>query len=322
MRSRSALASVLVWLCVLVRCATGSVTCRCEELTLPENPRDSVVGEVRRTRVQSGESLLEIARAYDIGHDQIVLANPHLNRWVPPPGSEVTIPSQYILPPGRREGIVINLGELRLYFFPPNARVTYTFPISIGDLDWRTPLGTTKVTAKAVNPSWSPPKSIKEEHFLEGEELPDFVPGGDPENPLGHFALRLGIPGYLIHGTNDRRSFGIGMRVSHGCIRLYPENMARLFELVKVGTPVRIIDQSVKVGWLDNALFVEIHRPLELRDEATPPGPSISDLVDTLHSSITREVSVQTRVLAHAYQLGNGIPTVIGAETGTPEGPP
>ena len=109
------------------------------------------------------------------------------------------------------------------------------------------------------------------------------------------------------------------MRVSHGCIRLYPENMERLFELVKVGTSVRILDQSVKVGWLDNSLFVEIHHPLELRDEPTPLGPSISDLVETLESSITRDVNLRTRILAQAYQLGNGIPTVIGTTTGAIE---
>ena len=319
MRSQGAGFNALGSILIVVWVGVGSVTGWCEELALPDNPRDSVIGEVRHTRVQQGESLLEIARAYDIGHDQIILANPHLNRWVPPPGSEVTIPSQYIIPPGRRDGIVINLSELRLYFFPPKAGVVHTFPISIGDLDWRTPLGTTKIIAKTENPSWSPPKSIKEEHLLQGEELPDSIPGGDPENPLGQFALKLGIPGYLIHGTNDRRSFGIGMRVSHGCIRLYPENMERLFELVKVGTSVRILDQSVKVGWLDNSLFVEIHHPLELRDEPTPLGPSISDLVETLESSITRDVSLQTRVLAQAYQLGNGIPTLIGTTTGTTE---
>ncbi len=286
-----------------------------ERLAEPTNPSDSVIGEVSTTKVEPGESLLEIARQFDIGHDQIILANPSLNRWIPDVGATVTIPSSYILPPGPREGIVLNLAELRLYYFDRSAHSIYTFPVSIGDLDWRTPLGKTHVAAKQRNPTWYPPRSIREEHAEEGDDLPHMIPGGDPDNPLGLFALKLGIPGYLIHGTNDRRSFGIGMRVSHGCIRLYPENIAELFDIVKVGTPVRIIDLPVKVGWLGDDLYVEIHRPLELPDEPTPAPPTIPELVDTLRHSLRKEANIDIPALARAYHLGNGIPTKVGEAT-------
>lgn len=286
-----------------------------ERLAEPTNPSDSVIGEVSTTKVEPGESLLEIARQFDIGHDQIILANPSLNRWIPDVGATVTIPSSYILPPGPREGIVLNLAELRLYYFDRSAHSIYTFPVSIGDLDWRTPLGKTRVAAKQRNPTWYPPRSIREEHAEEGDDLPHMIPGGDPDNPLGLFALKLGIPGYLIHGTNDRRSFGIGMRVSHGCIRLYPENIAELFDIVKVGTPVRIIDLPVKVGWLGDDLYVEIHRPLELPDEPTPAPPTIPELVDTLRHSLRKEANIDIPALARAYHLGNGIPTKVGEAT-------
>lgn len=283
-----------------------------ERLSEPTDPHDSVIGEVSTTRVQPGESLLDIARQFDIGHDQIILANPSLNKWVPDVGASVTIPSSYIIPPGPREGILLNLGELRLYYFDRIGHSIYTFPVSIGDLDWRTPLGRTRVVSKQPNPTWYPPRSIREEHAKEGDELPQMIPGGDPDNPLGLFALKLGIPGYLIHGTDDRRSFGIGMRVSHGCIRLYPENIEELFKLVKVGTPVRIIDLPVKVGWEGDDLYVEIHRPLELPDESTPPPPTIPELVDTLRHSLTKEAEIDIPALARAYHLGNGIPVRVG----------
>ena len=240
-----------------------SSTALSEEFSLPEGRQDGVIGEIRYTRVWRGDTLLDIARSFDLGHDQIIRANPKLNRWVPRIGAEVTLPSLYILPSAPRQGLVLNLAELRLYYYPPGQRVVHTFPVSIGDYDWRTPLGRTKIVAKQVDPSWYPPKSIREEHAADGEDLPVMIPGGDPDNPLGHFALKLGIPSYLIHGTDQRRSFGIGMRVSHGCIRLYPEDIETLYSMTRVGANVAIIDQPVKAGWLDETLYLEVHQPLD-----------------------------------------------------------
>jgi L,D-transpeptidase ErfK/SrfK len=174
------------------------------------------------------------------------------------------LPTRYILPDTPREGLVLNIAELRLYYYPKagvdGERVVYTYPVSIGRMDWKTPLGITRVTGKETDPAWRPPASIKAEHAAQGDILPDVVPGG-PDNPLGRHALRLALPSYLIHGTN--RPHGIGMRVTHGCVRMYPEDIEGLFGMVPVGTPVRLIDQPVKVGRINGHWLVEAHEPLE-----------------------------------------------------------
>lgn len=282
-----------------------------EELPLPSSKTESVVGEVAYTRVWHGDSLLDIARNFDIGYGQIIRANPRLNRWVPRVGAEVVLPSMYILPPGERRGIVLNLAELRLYYYPPRGNTVHTYPVSIGDYDWRTPLGRTKIVAKQVEPPWYPPKSIREEHLQEGDELPTMIPGGDIDNPLGHFALKLGIPGYLIHGTDERRSYGIGMRVSHGCIRLYPEDIAKLFALVSVGTPVTIIDQPVKAGWLNDELYLEVHYPIPEEDGDDIAEADLNDVIRVISPLLTSEVELDPDQVDAALRVGDGIPVAI-----------
>jgi len=284
-----------------------------EELPLPPSRRESVVGEIRYSLVRRGDSLLDIARAFDIGHDEILLANPRLNRWVPRVGAEVTIPSLYILPPGERRGIVLNLAELRLYFFPTGKDVVYTFPVSIGNYDWRTPQGITKIVSKQINPPWYPPKSIREEHAEDGDELPLMIPGGDEENPLGGFALKLGIPGYLIHGTDQRRSFGIGMRVSHGCIRLYPEDIEQLFSMVPVGTTVRIIDQPVKSGLRDNQLFLEVHQPLSEDRDPSLRELRVEEVMEDLRPYIREGIDIDTGMVEMIVRRGDGIPVAVSS---------
>ncbi len=282
-----------------------------EELPLPISKRDNVVGELRYTLVARGDSLLDIARAFDVGHDEILLANPLLNRWVPKVGAEVMIPSLYVLPAGERKGIVLNLAELRLYFFPPGKQVVHTFPVSIGDYDWSTPQGTTRVVSKQVNPPWYPPKSIREEHAEDGEELPLMVPGGDPDNPLGEFALKLGLPGYLIHSTDQRRSFGIGMRVSHGCIRLYPEDMERLFSMVPVGTPVRIIDQSVKAGILNDQVFLEMHQALIEDGGPTVGRPNVDEVLERLRPYQREGFDINPDTVDEMWRRSDGVPMAV-----------
>lgn len=277
-----------------------------EEFFTPDDPSDSVIGDITFTSARRSDTLLDIARAFDLGHDQIIQANPGLNRWLPPPGADVLLPRRYILPPGPRKGIVINLAELRLYFFPPNSNTVFTYPVSIGDLDWRTPLGTTIIVSKERDPAWFPPESIRAEHFDEGEELPTMIPGGAPDNPLGQYALKLGIKGYLIHGTDERRSFGIGMRVSHGCIRMYPEDIEELFELVKVRTPVRIIDEPIVVGWRDDDLFLAVHRPLD--DQEAPYPPSFQSLLEQLRAALTESAEFDPQEALRVFALGNSIP--------------
>jgi L,D-transpeptidase ErfK/SrfK len=286
-----------------------------EELSLPTHKGEAVVGDVRYTMVWHGDSLLDIARTFDIGYGQIIRANPRLNRWIPRVGAEVVLPSMYILPRGERRGIILNLAELRLYYYPPRGTTVHTFPVSVGDYDWRTPLGKTKVVAKQVDPPWYPPKSIREEHLENGDELPAMIPGGDPDNPLGHFALKLGIPGYLIHGTDQRRSYGIGMRVSHGCIRLYPEDIETLYTLVSVGTPVTIVDQPIKAGWRDDNLYLEVHHPLGEEGEEDFIEPDLHDVITIISPFIEPGVEIDADQVDAALRLGDGIPVAIASRT-------
>ncbi|MGD8589853.1 MAG: L,D-transpeptidase family protein [Chromatiales bacterium] len=220
---------------------------------------DDVVGETFEYRTRYEDTFSDIARLYDIGFREMKDANPEVDPWVPGEGTEIVIPQKYILPSGPRTGIVINLAELRLYYFPKDRPQVITHPLGIGREGWNTPVGTTNIIGKKKDPSWTVPDSILKEHAEDGRPLPSVVPPG-PDNPLGGYAMYLGIKGYLMHGTN--KPYGVGMRVSHGCIRLYPEDIEQFFQIVPVGTPVRIINQPYKAGWRNGELYVEAHRPL------------------------------------------------------------
>jgi L,D-transpeptidase ErfK/SrfK len=209
------------------------------------------------------DTFVKIARAYDLGFQELVQANPGVSPWLPGEGTKIVLPTRFVLPQAPRIGIVINLPELRLYYFPDgdSGRVI-THPISIGRMEWRTPLGLTEVYSKAENPSWYPPQSIRDERAAQNRPLAAVVPPG-PDNPLGKHAMRLAIPGYLIHGTN--MPAGVGMRVTHGCIRMFPEDIEALYDEVPVGTPVRIVNQPVKLGRSGSDYYLEAH---PLLDEA------------------------------------------------------
>ncbi|MCO6428883.1 MAG: L,D-transpeptidase family protein [Nitrosomonas communis] len=231
---------------------------------LPPSDID-IFGQVTVVAASREETLLDIARRYSIGQDEMLLANPLVDRWLPPEGAEVVIPGRYIFPHAERTGLVVNLPEMRLYYFPKAGKgkkpVVITYPISIGRMDWRTPLGRTSIIRKQKDPTWTPPQSLKDEAIAAGNPpLPNIVPPG-PNNPLGRHALYLGTAGYLIHGTD--KPFGIGMRVTHGCLRMYPEDIEELFDQVPTGTPVQLVNQPIKLGWLADSLFIELHPPLE-----------------------------------------------------------
>ena len=215
---------------------------------LPEE--GNMVGQVYTVTATEEDTLLDIARAHNVGYEEIRMANPDTSLWVPGEGTEVTIPGQYILPDETRSGIVINVAELRLYYYPEVAegetpRVE-TYPIGIGRDAYNTPLGITETTMRLENPAWYPPESIRREAAERGDPAPAVVPPG-ADNPLGEYAILLDIPGYLIHGTNQPD--GIGMRASRGCIRMHPEDIESVFWRVPVGTQVNIIDSPIKVGW-------------------------------------------------------------------------
>jgi len=235
-----------------------------EIFELPPEGYD-VIGAVSTISARQEDTLVDIARRHGLGYEDIVRANPDVNIWLPGKGTEIVLPTRYILPAGPREGVVLNLAEYRLYYYPEpkdgEAADVMTYPISIGRMDWETPLGLTTVISKVRNPTWYPPQSVRDEHAADGKSLPRIVPPG-PKNPLGKYAMRLGLPGYLIHGTN--RPAGVGMRVTHGCVRMFPEDIDFLFGHIDVSTKVRIVNEPVKIGWYGDALVMEVHPVLKV----------------------------------------------------------
>jgi L,D-transpeptidase ErfK/SrfK len=232
-------------------------------LPAPDRPGDSLIGsspqDVKYVAAREEDTLIDIASKFKLGQDEIVLANPNVDRWLPRQGTPVRIPTSFVLPDAPHEGIVINLPEMRFYYYPDATRVI-TYVIGIGRVDWKTPLGKTRIQDKIANPSWTPPASVIAEHLADGDVLDPYYPPG-PDNPLGLFAFHLGIPGYLIHSTN--RVNGVGMRVSHGCIRMYPDDIEQFFPLVKPGTQVNLVNQPIKVGWHHDTLYLETYPELE-----------------------------------------------------------
>ena len=232
--------------------ATGALASEAElpkgHFLLPD--AGNMVGEVYTVTASEEDTLLDIAREHNVGYEEIRMANPDTSIWVPGEGTEVTIPSQFILPDEPRTGIVINVAELRMYYYPEvedgEAPRVETYPIGIGRDAYNTPLGITETTMRLENPAWYPPESIRREAAERGDAPPAVVPPG-PDNPLGQYAILLDIPGYLIHGTNQPD--GIGMRASRGCIRMHPEDIESVFWRVPVGTQVNIIDAPIKLGW-------------------------------------------------------------------------
>ena len=220
-----------------------------------------VVGKSQIILAEYEDTFIKLARQYNLGYEELVQANPSVDPWLPGEGTEIVLPTHFVLPKVPRQGIVINLPELRLYYYPDgdSGRVI-THPISIGRMEWGTPLGRSEIVSKTLNPTWYPPESIRQEHAADNRPLPKVVPPG-PDNPLGKHALRLSLPGYLIHGTN--KPSGLGMRVTHGCIRMFPEDIEALFENVPVGTPVRIVNQPYKIGWTNDGFYLEAHPPLD-----------------------------------------------------------
>lgn len=244
--------------------ALATSTAHALTLTAPDRPGDSVVGsppyEVKYVAAKYEDTLIDIAVEHHLGQDEIVLANQNVDRWLPGAGTPVRIPTSFILPNAPRQGIVVNLPEMRIYYYP-NASQVVTYAIGIGrENNWKTPLVKTQIAGKMENPSWTPPPSIIAEHLADGDVLEPYYPPG-PDNPLGLFAFRLGIPGYLIHST--QKTNGIGMRVSHGCMRMYPEDIEKFFPMVRVGTTVNIVNQPIKVGWYHDTLYMAVYPQLE-----------------------------------------------------------
>ncbi len=227
-------------------------------------PGQDIVGALQIVKVRKGETLSDIGRRFNVGLGEMTRANPNVDPWIPKPGTAVVVPTRYVLPDAPHRGIVVNLAAMRLFYFPPHKRgkpqILITHPVGIGRQGWKTPQGMTHVLWHEKNPVWRVPPSIIAEHLQEGDKLPK-VMGPGPDNPLGDYALHLGWPGYLIHGTN--KPVSVGLRVSHGCVHLFPEDIAQIFKMVPNGTEVRMVNQPYVFGWDDGRLYLQSSGPLE-----------------------------------------------------------
>lgn len=282
----------------------------------------SVVGNLSTVIVRENENVADLANRYKTGFQDLLIANPDAHHWSPQKDSKYIIPSQYILPQEDYNGIILNLAELRLYYYMPSSdlyenRKVLTYPVGIGRLDWKTPLGETFIKSKVANPSWFPPKSIILEHEERGEILPRVVKAG-PDNPLGKYALKLAVDGgYLLHGTNKKH--GIGMMVSHGCIRLRNEDIETIFFNAAKGTRVKIINEPIKIGKYKDFLYMEVHA---FNNQEVYSNNQKNHLTtDNIYKPVTAVMnflennpnySIDWKKVFEVYESSLGIPKIIG----------
>ncbi|MDY0029249.1 MAG: L,D-transpeptidase family protein [Pseudobdellovibrionaceae bacterium] len=213
---------------------------------------DTYIGQMQEMTASYEDTLVHIGREYGVGFVEMRAANPTLDPWIPGAGAHIVIPTMNILPDAPREGVVINLAEMRLYYYKSPYEAPLTFPIGIGRDGLRTPMGATTIVRKKDGPTWTPTPRMRSED----PTLPMSVPPG-PENPMGSHALYLGFPTIAIHGTN--KPYGIGRRVSSGCIRMFPEDITQMFDMAPVGTKVTVVDQPIKSAWIGGSLYLEVH---------------------------------------------------------------
>ena len=284
------------------------------------DPAQQVVGEDLHIQTAYKDTLYDLARTYSLGSEELIRVNPKVDPWLPGEGTAILVPGRHILPPGAREGIVVNIAEHRLYYYPKPARhqpqQVITYPVSIGKMDWQTPIGETRVIQKQVDPVWIPTESVRAEHARDGDILPARVPPG-PQNPLGDRALRLaaGNGTYLIHGTNN--PIAVGLAVTHGCIRMYPEDIQALFPGVPVGTKVRIVNEPVKVAWVDGELLLEAHPPVDAEGQSYEPDlPTFESLLQVAVGDAT--VAINWDWAREVLGAANGVLATVGLEAELP----
>lgn len=273
-------------------------------------PGDSVIGQVKTIKAQPGLSLDDIARQYDIGYYEILEANPHVNPQNIKPYETITIPSQFILPDAPREGIVVNLAELRLYYYPAGTHVVQTYPIGIGMQGSNTPVGQYTIIEKEKNPIWYVPAQVQTAMIKQGWILPRSVPAG-PNNPLGDYAMRLNIPSYLIHGTNVPPT--IGRRASAGCMHMFPEDIAYLFPQVALKTSVTIVNQPFKAGWAGKQLYFQAREPLheDKRTLLSNYTPWWNQTIENAIAGINPQPTIDWQTVKQAGAQQSGVPVVV-----------
>jgi len=283
-----------------------------------------VVGVVQVVRATKDDTLSDIARRFNVGYEELLRANPKVDPWLPGEGREIVVPTQFILPDAPRTGLVINIAAMRIFYYPPVKRgeraIVITHPIGIGKVGWRTPEGVTKIVRRQKDPTWRVPESVRKEHHDNGEDL-DPVIGPGPENPLGKYAFYLQWPSYLIHGTN--KPAGVGLRSSHGCIRLYPEDIEQFYDLVPIGTQVRVVNQPFVFGWRDAQLYMQPFDVLEddTRDWAKAQRKLLSS---SLAARLQRELQAQKErvdwsLIASLASNPRGVPVPITDSAATME---
>ena len=270
----------------------------------------SVIGVSQSITAAGGETFVDLARRYSLGYNELVGANPTLDPWLIEPGTRVVLPTEWVLPRGAREGIVVNIPEMRLYYYlPPSnpadaAASVLSYPVGLGRQEWRTPLASFRVRGKTRNPTWVLPESVRQERIKEKGHTEDMIPGGHPDNPLGRYRIELTLGAYAIHGTN--KNWGVGMQVSHGCVRLYPEDIAALFPLVTTGTAGRLDYQPIKAGRRGGRVFIEVHEDIY----------GMSAGMWQLANDVVREAGLERDVdpakLEAAVEAATGVPTDVG----------
>ncbi|KGI63910.1 L,D-transpeptidase family protein [Enterobacter sp. HG048] len=274
-----------------------------------------LIGQNQTYTIQEGDNKLQtIARRFNTAAQVILETNNTIAPVNPAPGTVITIPSQMLLPDTPREGIVVNLAELRLYYFPPGENIVQVFPLGIGQLGLETPVTTTRVSQKIPNPTWTPTPGIRARSLEQGIKLPPVVPAG-PNNPLGRFALRLGVGNgeYLIHGTSAPDS--VGLRVSSGCMRMNAPDIKALFEQVRVGTRVQIINEPVKFSVEpDGKRYIEVHRPLAQVEGENPQVSPISHSAD--FATFVSQAGSDKALIEKALSRRAGIPVIVSSGSG------
>lgn len=273
------------------------------EFAMPKFP-NNIVGEAKLVKVGL-QNRVQISQRYDVGFYELVEANPGVNFSKLNPSQRLLIPTRYILPAGPHKGVVVNLAEMRLYYYLPGVREVFSFPVGIGKAGWATPLGKTKITAKASNPDWRPTKAVRADFLSKyGYPLPDIVPAG-PDNPLGDYAIRLGWQSYLIHGTNDPT--GVGKRISAGCIRMFDPDIQQLFLHTTLGTRVRVVYQPYKAGWQGKTLYLEAHLSIPGRGQKS--YRAVINAAAKLHKG---KVVIDWQRARNIAKMGLGVPQPVG----------
>ncbi|WP_407212091.1 L,D-transpeptidase LdtE [Enterobacter roggenkampii] len=274
-----------------------------------------LIGQNQTYTIQEGDNKLQtIARRFNTAAQVLLETNNTIAPVNPAPGTVITIPSQMLLPDTPREGIVVNLAELRLYYFPPGQNIVQVYPLGIGQLGLETPVTTTRVSQKIPNPTWTPTPGIRARSLEQGIKLPPVVPAG-PNNPLGRFALRLGVGNgeYLIHGTSAPDS--VGLRVSSGCMRMNAPDIKALFEQVRVGTRVQIINEPVKFSVEpDGKRYIEVHRPLAQVEGENPQVSPITHSAD--FAAFVSQAGSDKALIDKALSRRAGIPVIVSSGSG------